>query len=140
MLNRSMETKHCPKCSTTKPIEDFGSSRKRNRPNSWCKRCSADARMRSYYENYESVKEYRKQRRVEKRELIAELKTPCVVCGEAEKCCLDFHHLDGEDKEFEVGFARHYSIERVKAEIAKCVSVCANCHRKIHAGVVSLRA
>lgn len=57
----------------------------------------------------------------------------CVRCGEREVVCLDFHHVLG-NKEFNLGFAAHggYSLERVKQEVAKCVILCCNCHRKEH--------
>lgn len=54
----------------------------------------------------------------------------CKDCGENYPFfLLDFDHLD--DKEFDVSSYRTktLSLEKVKAEIAKCDVVCANCHR-----------
>lgn len=57
-------------------------------------------------------------------------------CNERESCCLDFHHL--LDKESLVSKMVHNacSWSRVVVEIKKCVLVCANCHRKIHKGLI----
>lgn len=42
------------------------------------------------------------------------------------------------EKEYGVAqMARRYSIDAIKREIAKCIVVCANCHRKVHAGKIS---
>jgi len=59
---------------------------------------------------------------------------PCVNCGESDPVCLDFHHRDPKTKRFGIGrggCAR--SIFLLKEEIAKCLVLCANCHRKHHA-------
>jgi hypothetical protein len=58
----------------------------------------------------------------------------CEHCPENHPACLDFHHLDPNEKETSVTLAVHrgWGIERIKAEIAKCVILCANCHRKEH--------
>lgn len=48
----------------------------------------------------------------------------------------EFHHRDPTDKEFGItqdGIPRRW--EKVVAELAKCVMLCANCHREVHAGV-----
>jgi len=52
---------------------------------------------------------------------------------------LDLHHIDPKTKEFGIG-ARGYtrSWEKIKAELDKCVLVCANCHREIEAGITQL--
>lgn len=66
--------------------------------------------------------------------LVADTKRDgCVLCG-YNKClsALEFHHID-RNKEFGVSYSRE-SIPRIKNEISKCVVVCANCHREIHAG------
>lgn len=57
----------------------------------------------------------------------------CEVCGEARTVCLDFHHRDPDSKKFSLSDAETYSIARIDKEIKKCILVCANCHRVIHA-------
>ena len=64
----------------------------------------------------------------------------CQVCG-YDRCieALGFHHLDPTQKDFGIskkGYTRSW--EKVKAEIAKCILLCANCHREIHAGTLQL--
>lgn len=62
----------------------------------------------------------------------------CIKCGEDTDCCLDFHHRDPATKSFAVsqGPTRKVSLRRFQAEINKCDILCANCHRKLHAGLV----
>lgn len=59
----------------------------------------------------------------------------CVVCGEDRTACLDHHHhKDREGKKAEVGrlVRAGYALSTIQAEIAKCVVLCANCHRLFH--------
>jgi hypothetical protein len=58
----------------------------------------------------------------------------CSRCDENHPACLDFHHVDTSTKEFNLGdcVRKGYSKERIEAEIAKCIILCANCHRKLH--------
>lgn len=46
------------------------------------------------------------------------------------------HHLDPTAKEFGPGDAKSLgvSLKKVRQELKKCICVCENCHRKIHAG------
>ena len=51
----------------------------------------------------------------------------------------EFHHWDPREKEFGIsrdGLARPW--EAIAAELKKCVMLCANCHRELHAGVREL--
>lgn len=51
---------------------------------------------------------------------------------------LEFHHVNPEGKDFGISSKGYiHSWDKVKEEIQKCVLVCANCHREIHAGVRS---
>jgi len=64
----------------------------------------------------------------------------CIFCA-YDRCsaALDFHHKDESTKEFGLsqdGLTRSW--ERTKKELDKCVLVCANCHREIHAGKLQL--
>lgn len=57
----------------------------------------------------------------------------CEICG-YNKCieALDFHHLNPNEKDF--GLSKKYiSFKKAKKEVDKCILVCANCHREIHA-------
>src|SRR2546425_4524317 len=51
-------------------------------------------------------------------------------CGEWRSECLQFHHRDPKQKEFNVGesIRNGVSLEKLKSEIAKCDVLCANCH------------
>lgn len=76
-----------------------------------------------------------------KREIVNEAKQGgCLVCGETEASCLDFHHRDPTTRLFTLGSnIMSRSEAAIRAEIAKCDVLCANCHRKLHAGVISLQ-
>lgn len=71
-----------------------------------------------------------------KQDLVNDLKRrPCEICGvNFPPCAMDFHHKDGNEKEFgiaeAVGDAK--SVTRILQEISKCILVCSNCHRIIH--------
>jgi len=64
----------------------------------------------------------------------------CQACG-YDRCieALEFHHLDPLLKDFGIsykGYARSW--ERVRLEADKCVLLCANCHREVHAKKLQL--
>lgn len=64
----------------------------------------------------------------------------CSIYG-YNKCesALEFHHLDSSTKEFgigENGYTRSW--QKVKEELDKCILVCSNCHRELHAGILHL--
>jgi hypothetical protein len=64
----------------------------------------------------------------------------CKLCG-YHGCAeaLEFHHLDNGGKDFSISDKGHSrSWARVKDEVTKCVLLCANCHREVHAGLSSL--
>ena len=64
-------------------------------------------------------------------------KSKCYFCGETEDCCLEFHHIDKDSKLFSIGKIPHTkSLEDVKNELSKTMCVCANCHRKLHNGII----
>lgn len=112
-------------------------------------------RMRSYGEKYyednkESLLEKNKQHvklhrerytrkqklyRQKRQDWLWELKCGlcCVKCGESHPACLDFHHTDPKNKDGLISkLIARASMDRVIAEIEKCETLCANCHRKFH--------
>ena len=64
----------------------------------------------------------------------------CVLCGYSKSTeALDFHHVDPSIKDFGIsdrGITR--SLKKSLDEIEKCVLLCSNCHREVHAGLVIL--
>jgi Putative ATPase subunit of terminase (gpP-like) len=64
----------------------------------------------------------------------------CFLCGyDRYMGALHFHHIDPSSKSFalsERGFTR--SIEALRAEAAKCVLLCANCHAAVEAGELEM--
>lgn len=49
---------------------------------------------------------------------------------------LEFHHTNPNEKDFGIsskGYTRSW--DKVSSELDKCVLVCSNCHREIHAGI-----
>jgi transposase-like protein len=80
------------------------------------------------------------RRRTVKRQLVEEAGGKCLLCGfDEHPAALQFHHLDRSQKEFQLsqrGFTR--CIEKVRAEAAKCVLLCANCHALVEVGAKEL--
>jgi hypothetical protein len=70
------------------------------------------------------------------REYIWDVKSenPCTRCGEKDPACLEFHHLDSDEKESAISNAAGagWSLERLQSEVDKCVILCRNCHAKLH--------
>ena len=80
------------------------------------------------------------RRRAVKATLVAEAGGACLLCGYDEApAALHFHHLDPAAKAFTLaarGVSR--SLARARAEAAKCVLLCANCHAAVESGVREL--
>jgi hypothetical protein len=55
---------------------------------------------------------------------------PCVDCGEDDVVVLEFDHRRDKLETVSTLSREGYSLDKLKAEIAKCDVVCANCHRR----------
>lgn len=72
----------------------------------------------------------------------ASIKQECVTYkgGKCSKCgynkslaALDFHHLDPTKKDFTIAHKRGTAVnDTIRAELDKCILLCANCHRELH--------
>jgi len=87
-----------------------------------CKRCVGEAVTR------------RKQE--VRRTLVEEAGGCCAICG-YDACILNlhFHHVEPSEKSFALSSATTKSLAAYRAELTKCVLVCANCHGEIEAGL-----
>ena len=93
---------------------------------------------------YDERREYlisavRKRRQKIRQMAIAAKGAKYEICG-YDRCieALEFHHLNESDKDFglsEKGYARSW--KKVEKELNKCVLLCANCHREVHAKVAA---
>ena len=103
--------------------------------------------LRQYHKDYYKIPENREKRlqkervaSLKNRDLYREWKTTltCSVCSEGESCCMEMHHKDPLGKEFSVSKVSNKSFKRAIKESEKCVCLCSNCHKKVHAGILNV--
>lgn len=136
--------KTCSRCSGEKLLTDFRRDRAQTSGyQSWCKVCARAQHKSAYMERYgDKARAAARLRGASTRQFIVDYKNthPCIICGEDNRVCLDFHHLDPTQKDFNLSAATTStrSIESIQEEIDKCVVLCKNCHMKVHNDVISL--
>ncbi len=135
--------KRCLECSQVRSITHFPKSRRAI--DGRMERCLSCRQARSERQRKASNEKPNPQRRryqTRNAQIIAAYKSraSCSICGESRTPCLEFHHRDPMTKRYDVSTMGSftYSAETIHAEIAKCVIVCANCHRLVHAGLEQL--
>lgn len=82
------------------------------------------------------VRDTSKYRRTIKQLLVEYKGSKCQICG-YNRCvkALEFHHLNPQEKDCTVSGGTK-SFDSLKPEVDKCILVCSNCHREIHAGLI----
>jgi len=122
----------CTKCGRNLPDTMFDENRHQ------CKDCRKAYRKQRRLEHPEIHRAQALRRQKKNGDWLLSKKTPCIICGESEPMCIDFHHIDPSEKDFTIGQKRNIDKNILQKEIDKCVCLCANCHRKIHAGLINL--
>ena len=115
----------CPRC------------KERQKIHSYCAPCQKEVSAEWYAKNRRKTLDKNKNRSKVILKYLSDYKSEsgCSKCGYNEHpCALDFHHVDESDKEFPLNLAqrKRYGMARVKKEVAKCIVLCANCHRIHH--------
>lgn len=122
---------HCTRCLRIKTRDKFPPNKRyKNGLNCWCREC-CNAYKRDLRDRDKSKQQaYFRKSTAKIRDYIRAAKDmPCMDCGHRyHYAVMDFDHREGADKKFTLAKFPS-SLERVKAEIAKCDVVCANCHR-----------
>jgi thioredoxin 1 len=129
--------KKCLKCKQDKEDSEFHKNKtKKDGLQSYCKPCLNEAVI-GHYRNNLDYRNKQRSRFIAIKARVDEYKENLngCPCGEKDIVCLDFHHVNS-DKDLAIGtmVSRGYHWDRILKEIEKCLLVCANCHRKIHAG------
>ena len=110
----------CKKCGETNPNLFY----KYNK--SLCRKCKDSHNGARRDENRKKLNAWKEQ--------------GCILCG-YNKCteALEFHHIDSESKDKRISKSLVALLwSQVEQELRKCVVLCSNCHREVHAGVTSL--
>lgn len=132
----------CCTCKESKDEESFYrfAKNKRTGRQAQCKECNKKAvRDRLTGDVLEKRLAENKARRNQLVDRMREYKRErgCACCGETEPVCLDFHHPN-DDKEGTPAVLINRSWQAFLTEALKCVVLCSNCHRKVHAGIIVL--
>jgi len=142
------KTKVCKHCNIEKPASEF--TRIKAVPKirhesllSKCKPCiAAIKRGKPRRSNKETDRIWRQNNKhrargyyqKRKQKWIEFMKTKqCARCGNDDYRVLCWHHPNPDEKEMSIGVVSNsVRWERVMAEVAKCVCLCANCHIIVH--------
>lgn len=150
--------KKCSSCKKEKSLDNFYKNKTRGDGyRAICKDCAKkkdqewrknnrkkhnDGSKRWYHKNHQKSKEinknnYEKYSR-KRRNLVTRImsENPCSCCGEKRIPCLDFHHLNAEEKENTIAKLR--TVNKVLEEVGKCIVLCSNCHRLVHADMLDV--
>ena len=119
--------KICTQCQTEKEDNNFYKQQQKGKNgqtwyylDSMCKPCRS---------SYTSTR-----RRTCKMQIIEYLGGECKGCKTVgHPSIYDCHHLDPSQKDFSPS-KQNRKFETIKDELDKCVLLCANCHRRVHAG------
>jgi hypothetical protein len=109
----------CRVCGETRPEMFY------NKPQTECKPCFNLRRARQNQRNRAIV--------------VRTMGGQCNLCGYSRcEAALELHHRDPAEKDPKYRTTKNSSVDVMLAEARKCVLVCANCHRELHSGLVSL--
>jgi len=121
--------KTCSKCQTTKELVLFNKDKgKHDGVSSWCSECN-----RIY------ARAYSKKNRDRAVQFANRVKSRlgCLKCGIKTSYLIQFHHLEADDKEASIAALTQRSsgkpsFKKIKKEMRKCVTLCANHHIEFH--------
>jgi transcription elongation factor Elf1 len=138
--------KFCKRCGHYRSISLFA---KYNNGvlSAYCEQCReyGKTHYRLNREKYlRQISETNRKRRGQLQREYAEYKASkvCLICGESDPICLVFHHVNPDDKVTTIASLalKGGSMKKILEEAEKCVVLCSNCHKKVHANILHLDA
>lgn len=138
-----MNRKRCGKCNQLQPLSNFNFKHKKlKKYQSKCKVCQSEYHSTWYAKNKQSCMDRARNNSAEyidrNKDFVDKYKRKlgCKYCSESAPPALDFHHIKESSKKRNISdlIRDAVSIKTLLEEIKKCDVVCANCHRKLHAG------
>lgn len=136
--------KKCTICKQDKDESEFNKNKTRKDGlNTLCKECSRKNSHKYYNDNLKYHKKQVRKRILSQRKLAADFVNKlrsqgCSLCTEKEACCIDFHHVKNKSYLISRLLQSNPSEKIVMEEINKCILLCANCHRKVHRGILDV--
>lgn len=121
-LDKSVFSKLCNRCDTVKPANEFYSRR------------GSITDLTPYCIICHNKQAIQRQQKL-KRRCVEYKGSCCQSCGYSKYIgALEFHHIEPQHKDFTISHLGRTSFDdKVKAELDKCILLCANCHRETHA-------
>lgn len=118
------EYRICPKCKQELHKTNFYKKKGINFDSAYCKPCTSIQTMERMIDFKLKCVEYKGGK--------------CINCGYNKYYgALEFHHLNPEEKDFNISNIRTYKFnKRITEELDKCVLLCANCHREEHYNII----
>jgi hypothetical protein len=144
LANRNQTRTHnqCNTCERVLRNDQFHvppSFKARNLMFSYCKTCYSKANAEAY-EGRAGIAEARRQ-------VVWQYLAPrCGYCGfDKHASAMDLHHVEGQKESDIASLISHVTLtptvrntERLLKDAAKCIPLCANCHRMAHSGAISV--
>lgn len=117
---RNRLSKVCPRCKQQLPAGAFYNRRDGKDFSPYCKECTSEQTI--------------ERMRLFKEKCVAYKGGKCFRCGYV-RCidALEFHHANPKEKDLQLSAGKGYRFDKAKVELDKCILLCANCHREIHA-------
>lgn len=129
--------KVCNECNIEKELTEFDSKKSGKYLSGYCKECRRNKIKAHYRNNVEYYKEKARRNKDKcnisyinyKKSLSCE---DCKMSFKDEPYLCDFHHLNPEEKEFNIAEKHDLILSTLLKEIEKCIPLCANCHKRRH--------
>lgn len=141
--NQTKTHKQCGKCQRVLRNDFYWASPallKDNMVTTYCKECAKIQNLERYGESGDLM-------RVRRLAIWRYISPRCTICGfDKHPAAIDMHHLMAKDELIPKLVAQlaatpsPRNARRLIAEATKCVALCSNCHRLLHANVLSLPA